>query len=146
MACESLVGGPLASMTEETRTFTVSDRRHFTPEGSVREEAPPGAAGDEKTSSPDLESRGKAEPADPPVEFSTFLLSLGTQAVKLMAIVGEADDRPRLLREARSLISIIEMLKEKTEGHRTEDEERVLEALLYELRMTYVSAARGGRP
>jgi hypothetical protein len=129
-------------MTEETKPFTVSDRRHFTPEGSVRDEAPPETAEKGKTSQPKAGSPGAADEMDVPVDFSSFLLSLGAQAAELLAGAGEADDRPRLLREARSIISILEMLKEKTEGRRTDEEERVVQALLYELRMSYVSAAR----
>jgi hypothetical protein len=129
-------------MTEETKPFTVSDRRHFTAEGSVRDETPPQTAEEGKGSQQKAESPGGTAGKDAPVEFSTFLLSLGAQAAGLLAGVGETEDRQRLLREARSFISIIEMLKEKTEGRRTEDEDRVVQALLYELRMTYVSAVR----
>jgi hypothetical protein len=46
------------------------------------------------------------------------------------------------LREARSVIGVLEMLKDKTEGRRTSDEDQVLEGLLYELRMAYVARAR----
>ena len=46
------------------------------------------------------------------------------------------------LAEARSLIGILEMLRDKTEGRRTPREEEVLEGLLYELRMAYVARAR----
>jgi hypothetical protein len=129
-------------MTEETKPFTVSDRRHFTPEGSVRDEASPEPAENRQS---EAASGLKAEDdggMDAPVEFSSFLLSLGAQAAGLLVGAGERDDRRRRLREARALISVIEMLKDKTEGRRTEDEERVTLALLYELRMTYVSAAR----
>ena len=48
------------------------------------------------------------------------------------------------LEEARSLIGILEMLKDKTEGRRTPREDQVLDGLLYELRMAYVARAREG--
>jgi hypothetical protein len=42
------------------------------------------------------------------------------------------------LEGARDLISLLETLKEKTEGRRTEPEDRLIDGLLYELRMGYV--------
>jgi hypothetical protein len=127
-------------MTEETKPFTVSDRRHFTPEGVVREEA---SAGSEHTPrSPD--PTGTTEPAeqDRPIDFAGFLLSLGAQAGALLSGGVEGIEKTEALREARALIGILEMLKDKTEGRRTPEEDRVLDGLLYELRMAYVAAAR----
>jgi hypothetical protein len=36
------------------------------------------------------------------------------------------------------------VLREKTEGRRTPDEDRILEGILYELRMAYVAGTRAG--
>ena len=119
-------------MSEDNKPFTVRDRRHFTAEGGVRQdEAPPPAA--------------EPSPADEPsaVDFSGFLVSLGLQAQALLAEAHKPEgDKKEALRAARSIISILEMLKDKTEGRRDENEERILEGLLYELRMGYVSTAR----
>ncbi|PYQ12878.1 MAG: hypothetical protein DMF80_17030 [Acidobacteria bacterium] len=43
---------------------------------------------------------------------------------------------------ARSIVGLLEILKEKTEGRRTSDEDRVLDGLLYELRMAFVARSR----
>jgi hypothetical protein len=45
------------------------------------------------------------------------------------------------LEDARALISILEMLKDKTEGRRTPDEDRILDGVLYELRLGYLARA-----
>ena len=133
-------------MSEEQKPFRVNDRRHFTAEGRPRgEEAsaanarpePAGAAGP------------PTEPSEAPPEadFAAFVLSLGSRAGVLLA--GEGDE-PELgepaarLREARSIIAILEMLKGKTEGRRTPPEDQILEALLYELRMGYLARAGVG--
>ena len=42
------------------------------------------------------------------------------------------------------MIGVLEMLKDKTEGRRTPQEDQLLDGLLYELRMAYV-AGPGGR-
>jgi hypothetical protein len=47
---------------------------------------------------------------------------------------------------ARHVIGIVEMLKEKTEGNRSEEEEQLLESLLYELRMAYVRVTSSASP
>lgn len=129
-------------MTEETKPFTVSDRRHFTPEGVVREE---GTAGqDEEPRPPRAAEIGEGVEAEPPIDFAGFILSLGAQAGALLSGTVEGMGKGEALREARALIGILEMLKDKTEGRRDADEDRVIEGLLYELRMAYVAAARQG--
>jgi hypothetical protein len=45
---------------------------------------------------------------------------------------------------ARSIISILEMLRDKTDGRRTKQEDEVIEGLLFELRMAYVEKSRAG--
>jgi hypothetical protein len=47
---------------------------------------------------------------------------------------------------AREIIGILEMLKDKTEGRRTPDEDALLSELLFELRMAYVGRTRAGKP
>jgi hypothetical protein len=43
------------------------------------------------------------------------------------------------LEGARAFITLLEVLNEKTEGRRTPEEDRVLESLLYQLRMEYLA-------
>ena len=133
-------------MTEERKSFTVNDRRHFTADGESREPEPEAAAASPAPEPPQPETNDAAStPRQPhaagPVDFGQFLLSLGAQAGFLLT-PQEGRDRHDDLDGARSIISILEMLKDKTEGRRTDEEERVLEGLLYELRMAYVAAAR----
>jgi hypothetical protein len=140
-------------MTEEPRSFTVKDRRHFTPDGQAREpeegtaaESGPPEARPAADQTP--ESEGATRAAGPkgkasgPIDFAQFLLSLGTQASLLLSGEIEGADAAQALGEARSVIAILEMLKDKTEGRREPHEDQVLEGLLYELRMAYVERAR----
>jgi hypothetical protein len=76
------------------------------------------------------------------VDFGRFVLSLGAQAGMLLAGPVEGLAPAEALEEARSVIGVLEMLKDKTEGRRTPHEEQVLDGLLYELRMAYVARAR----
>jgi hypothetical protein len=135
-------------MSQDDKPFSVSDRRHFTPDGQPRDDAdgsdtpPPQAEAPASAAPSNEQARGGGA-----VTFSQFLLSLGAQAGMLLAAgPTESKDEAGALEGARSLISILEMLREKTEGRRTADEEQVLEGLLYELRMAYVERSRGARP
>jgi hypothetical protein len=164
-------------MSESNKRFTVKDRRHFTPEGDVREtpktpaesessdgaEAPsaPPESPAPSTSGAEPEETGEAPPPGEgarsprtggeareagPADFGQFLLSLGAQAGMLLSGQGmpEGADAGEALAGARSIISILEMLKEKTEGRRTSQEDEILEGLLFELRMAYVEKSRTG--
>ena len=127
-------------MSDEEHVFTVKDRRHFSADGSVRTEEETRAAVVEPAPAKQAEKGGVTGP-DPepgpegPVDFVGFLVSLAGQAS--VALQEPTPD----LRRARSIVSILEMLRDKTEGRRTPDEDRLLGQILYELRMAYVSRA-----
>ena len=139
-------------MTEEPKSFTVKDRRHFTPDGRTRDSDEPLApkpATSETPKAPEevVPGTGSADVrggAAGPVDFGQFLLSLGAQAGMLLAGPVEGLAPAEALEEARSVIGVLEMLRDKTEGRRTPPEEQVLDGLLYELRMAYVARAREG--
>ncbi len=142
-------------MSQSEKPFSVSDRRHFTPEGQPRDEpAPESSAGRPPAATPEAGAsigagggHGK-ERVGGPVDLAQFLVSLGAQAGMLLAEAGgmEAAKAEEALDGARSIISILEMLRDKTEGRRTDAEDRIIDGLLYELRMTYVERARARRP
>lgn len=44
--------------------------------------------------------------------------------------------------QAAEVIDILMLLREKTEGHRTAEESRLLEELIYDLQIRYVKASR----
>lgn len=137
-------------MSEEKKGFTVKDRRLFTSQGELRSTdaaeqavvepivAPPVAAPvappavPEAIAGPRVSSPGE-------VDFASFLMSLAAQAGSLLD--GDAAD----LQGAREMISILEMLGDKTQGRRSADETRVLQGLLFELRTAYVERARLAR-
>ena len=167
-------------MSEEKKPFTVTDRRHFTREGEVRDTAstatapepppparpqpqpppaPPASAESRRIVDPsharaeDSYRRAAAQggpeltPEEGGLDFVGLLISLGTQASVMMGAArpGERPAPPDLA-GARSMISLLEVLREKTEGRRTAEEDEVLEGLLYELRMQYVALSRRGGP
>lgn len=80
------------------------------------------------------------------IDFATFVLSLSTSALYQLGLVpgtdGETVSRPnRVL--ARQTIDTLEMLAVKTRGNLEDEEKKLLESLLYELRMQFVKAGGG---
>jgi hypothetical protein len=152
-------------MSDDSKRFTVNDRRLFTREGEKREaeETPPPPAPEATapaptptptpTPTPPRAARAPAAPGPPPppgeerqLDFVGLLVSLATQASVLLTGDAGAGGQPRGpdLPGARAFISLLEVLQEKTEGRRTAEEDEVLESLLYELRMGYVAVSRAG--
>ncbi|RMH44748.1 MAG: DUF1844 domain-containing protein [Deltaproteobacteria bacterium] len=89
---------------------------------------------------------GSEEPpkALPPLDFSTFILSLGSSCmVNLGQVEGPEGERlePNLP-AAKQLIDILGILEEKTRGNLTEAEHKLLSSLLYDLRVHYVDAQK----
>ncbi len=120
-------------MQEAEPNLKVTDRRHFTADGELKTDAPSVSA---DAGAAESAASGKAEDA-PPVTFASFIISLATQAADFIG--GEQKN----LGAARQMISAIEMLKDKSEGRRTEDETRIIQAILFDLRLAFVGAAKG---
>ena len=77
-----------------------------------------------------------------PTDFSSLLLSLASSALVHLGEMEHPDDAgtAKNLHLAKQTLDILSMLQEKTRGNLTEDEGKLLEQLLYELRMKYVAA------
>ncbi len=83
----------------------------------------------------------------PAIDFSTFVLSLSTTALYQMGLVpdpetGRTADPDHTI--ARQTIDTLEMLREKTRGNLDEDETKLFDSLLYELRMRFVELESRG--
>jgi hypothetical protein len=137
---------------KEGKGFTVQDRRRFSETGDSRDDAPSSKeAGDSvqtnATDDPSTQLSGKAEEQEaalPEINFSTFIISLSTQALMHLGeianpLIGKVEvDRP----VAKQMIDIIGMLREKTRGNLNSGEDRLIEDILFDLRMKYVEAVK----
>ncbi|CAI3226036.1 DUF1844 domain-containing protein [Desulfovibrio legallii] len=76
----------------------------------------------------------------PEVTFSTFVISLASSALVQLGEVPnpETGQTETDLPLARHSIDVLEMLRRKTEKCLDEQESKLLESLLYELRMKFV--------
>jgi Domain of unknown function (DUF1844) len=146
----------------EKKGFKVEDRRRFSPEGELKPEHRQEKPAEKAAAEPAADAAAKAtqaggaptaaESAPGPhaggaaleINFATFIVGLSTEA---LAALGEMPD-PATGRSARDfgaaqqLIDIIGMLREKTRGNLDRDEESLIDAILFDLRMKYVELAR----
>lgn len=149
----------------EEVTFKVADRRKFNADGSVREgvvldeprPAEPREAVPEAAVEPDWASEedvataavpdGEDETipgADDPASFVNFLSTLATNAAASLGAVPHPGTGQRSLdlETGKYWLDVLAMIKEKTKGNLHAQESRLLDALLGDLRMQYVTVVR----
>ena len=134
---------------EERRGFRVTDRRRFAETGEARGDEPPEAAAE----APPAGQRSEPSEARPgqsghaisePVNFSTFVLGLSTQALLHLGEIPNpmTNAVERDLEAAKHVIDILGILLEKTRNNLDSGEHTLLESVLYDLRMRYVDLVR----
>ncbi len=138
---------------QDDKGFTVHDKRRVgkedagpdepKPEPETTGQTPPS---DERTQEPPREKRGAsgAEHEYVPLTFTSFIMSLSTSALIYLGQVPNpaSGETKKDLVGARQTIDLISLLKEKTKGNLTPDEEAFLDAALYDLRMLFVKAGQ----
>jgi hypothetical protein len=142
-------------MTEEKKsTFKVVDRRRFTDDGDQR-------------SGPDVPTADpvRAEPTPPPkpapaaaapavgpaaadepemttasgLTFSMFIQSLAQQGLMQMGLIPWPHGQRELaLEQARDTIDILELLKAKTKGNLNGEEQKLMDGIVHELKLSFV--------
>lgn len=92
---------------------------------------------DEHATSEVVEPELPRDPDDlPPIDFSTFIVSLRTSALLHLGQGGEGVD----LALARQEIDLLGVLEHKTHGNLTGEEERLLSQILFDVRTRYLAA------
>jgi hypothetical protein len=84
----------------------------------------------------------------PGISFAGFVISLATTAAVHFGDIPDPNTGERMeadLIAAHQMIDLISLLQEKTKGNLTTDEAKLVDDLLYELRMRYVQAQQGER-
>ena len=135
---------------DESSGFKVVDKRSFREDGEPR----PSETEKEQPSKPPTVAAGPAEAPEEmfpdeaaggaPSGFATLVSYLSTTAMfQLGLLPGPGGERlPVDLANARMTIDLLDVLQEKTEGNLTEDEARLLDEVLYELRLSFVEVQK----
>lgn len=154
----------------EEVTFKVADRRKFNADGTVREgvvldepKPEPLPKADEVTAA--VQPQAQAGPndfdaaedqfaetdeddeipgADDPASFINFLSTLATNAAASLGAVPHpaTGQRSLDLETGKYWLDVLSMIKEKTKGNLHKQEARLLDTLLADLRMQYVTVVR----
>lgn len=124
-------------MEDEKKGYTFTDRRGADKGGANRQHEGPESQEDTRKSA--------SHEQLPKVDFSTLIMSLASAAMISIGripdpITGEINKNLAL---AQQNIDIISMLKEKTKGNLTTEEENLVENILFELRMHYIESEKG---
>ena len=150
------------SKEEKDKGFKVTDKRLFSPDGTSKEgeeEISPlkdqeEASPPEEKEKPSLKDRilGKKEEEEEPqlrkeleeINFSQFIFSLGSSAlIQLGEIPHPATQKKEVdLEGGKQTIDILGILKEKTQGNLSREEDVLLDSLLSDLRFKYVEAVK----
>jgi hypothetical protein len=99
-------------------------------------DTPPSASGTEPA-----ESGHAQEGPLPPASFDLLVTTLATQALAFLGQIPDPIEKKPVLHFelAQHHIDLLAMLQEKTKGNLTPEEDHVLERVLHELRMLFVS-------
>ena len=132
----------LASQSEETAsTKTVSPASAA--EAPLQ---PPAQAEREETELPNEEA--ELPGADDPASFASFMMSIASNAASSLGMMEHPVTRKREvdLELGKHWIDVLGMLQQKTRGNLLPQEQQILEGLLADLRMQYVSLTHSAPP
>lgn len=107
----------------------------------VVEEGPTEATADASAASAEGAAAGSPEdPTMPPASIGMLMSSLATEALISMGQFPHPASGETVLRknQAKYLVDTLEMLKEKTKGNLTSEEETALSDVLHQLRMAFI--------
>lgn len=143
-------------MEVEEKGFVVKDRRAFDDQGERREEKSEEKTREEgkaeenqtaKTTEAGTEEKKEGPrqeaPPLPEVNFSTLIMSLSSSALYHLGEIPDPQTGQvnKDLPLARHTIDIIGMLKEKTAGNLTDEEQMFVDNMLTDLRLRFVKAS-----
>ena len=133
----------------EGKGFVIKDKRSFTPDGEVNPEAEvhkEDRRGKEKAGEKKDETQKDKSIPFPEINFSSFVLSLSSSALLHFGDIPDpiSKNKERNLPMAKQTIDILGILKEKTKGNLTKDEEQLINNLLHDLRLKYIEESKKG--
>src|SRR5262244_952627 len=134
---------------KQGKGFKVEDRRRFSETGEARDtsktdepsqEEPPRRTADAVLGG----AADKSEAQLPEINFSTFIISLSTQALMHLGEIADplSGKSETDIPVAKQMIDILGMLQEKTRSNLDAGEETLIEDVLFDLRMKYVEAVK----
>lgn len=131
---------------EEKGGIKVQDKRRFDSDGQERSDAQAiGKPANAEAASSGLDFQtvpSSGESKEPGIDFSSFVMSLGTQALMLLGHIKAPDGVDLQVDKvaAKQTIDILSMIEEKTKGNLDATESNLIEQVLHSLRVAFVKA------
>ncbi|MBW1805765.1 MAG: DUF1844 domain-containing protein [Deltaproteobacteria bacterium] len=134
-------------MDTEEKGFIIKDKRSLDEEGELKEENETAGEKTPKAEAPKTEAPktdSSQRPPLPEVNFNSLIFSLSSSALFHLGEIADpqSGEKTKDLPMAKHSIDIIAMLKDKTKGNLTGEEEKFIENILADLRMRYVKATK----
>lgn len=124
---------------KDDKEVKVEDRRRFAvgENGTVRVN---------ETKSEEKKDQTSGQRVIPEANFSNFILSLNAQALVFLGALPhpETNKIESNILLAKHTIDILEVLKEKTKGNLTGEEQSLLDEILFRLKLIYVEVQKKG--
>jgi len=133
-------------MAEEEGTFKVTDRRgraeEVSPPGSREQTAPPPESRTTESSDPAPAGHAGGRGSEGPDLQGIFMMFASSALINMGVAADPVSGERRVdMEEARGAIDALLLLRDKTAGNRTDEEDRFLEQIVYDLQMRFVRAA-----
>jgi hypothetical protein len=130
-------------MPEDEKGFVIKDRRSFDEKGELKEKEAQKAPQDKvKEEPPKKRATETTMHPLPEVSFTGLIFSLSSSALFHMGEIADpaTGEKKKDLGLAKHAVDTIAMLREKTSGNLTPEEQKFLENVLTDLRWRYVKA------
>jgi hypothetical protein len=125
----------------ESESFVIKDKR-----SSQISEDDANLVDDQEIKDRNVKAESKSENETEPfqIDFSTFIMSLTSSAFYHLGDMPDPSTGKKEvnLPAVQQSIDMLIMLREKTKGNLTEDENKLIEQLIYELQVKYVSKTK----
>ncbi len=130
---------------EQDQGFVIRDRRGRGEDIPQPSQATPSSGAPQPSETHHEQADPHTSAGHLPVNFSSFVISMGSSALMLMGeqLDPQQPSMPLNLPQAKEIIDLLSMLEEKTRGNLTSDEQVVMKDMLYALRMKFVSLTSG---
>lgn len=129
----------------DKKEFIIKDKRIFAEKdedqtSKEEKEKPLEEPAAEKSESEPAKEEEKTDYQLPEINFATFIFSLNHSVLVHLGVMEDPSTGKKVknLPLAKQTIDILGMLEEKTKGNLSEDEEKMLKNILYDLRMIYI--------
>lgn len=130
--------------SEKEKEFKVTDKRStFRQETQEQGKSETSTVSATQTAEQPRKNQEQVPPL-PEANLLTLILSLYTHVQICLGTVPDpiTQTTQKDLQQAKYNIDLLSVLKEKTKGNLTKEEEQALESILYEIRMAYVGASK----